>query len=238
MFPIPNNISLFFFPSHIHLVSSYVFSRLLLFRNSDLGPPSTPPPPSHRPLTPDLSANLCSVRAREGWFSIFFRSLSTCVEVSNFRVNSQPTRRMWCSGNIKPFQGFARSSILRMRIFFADSARPAFVVSRRGHTRKQIKLIRSGHPCARKCATDGKVRVTRWLLVGCSSPFTRPDKHLTALRAWSTRCLRGRLKTRHAPSRHSRDAKVYALKTTAMHEMSTPPPPFFAMVLWLRPCTI
>ena len=28
---------------------------------------------------------------------------------------SHRVKRMWCSGNIKPFQGFARSSILRMR---------------------------------------------------------------------------------------------------------------------------
>ena len=32
------------------------------------------------------------------------------------------------------------------------------------------------------------------------------------------------MKTRYAPSRHCRDARVYGFKTTAMHGMSTPPP--------------
>ena len=31
-------------------------------------------------------------------------------------------------------------------------------------------------------------------------------------------------KTRHAPPRHSRDARVYGHTTTAMHELSYPPP--------------
>ena len=33
------------------------------------------------------------------------------------------------------------------------------------------------------------------------------------------------VKTRRAPSRHGRDARVYSLTTTAMHKLSTPPPP-------------
>ena len=33
------------------------------------------------------------------------------------------------------------------------------------------------------------------------------------------------VKTRRAPSRHSRDARVYGHTTTAMHKLSTPPPP-------------
>ena len=32
------------------------------------------------------------------------------------------------------------------------------------------------------------------------------------------------VKTRRAPSRHSRDARVYGHSTTAMHKLSTPPP--------------
>ena len=48
---------------------------------------------------------------------------------------------------------------------------------------------------------------------------TRP-KHLTALRTWCKHCLSGR-----DPSRHCSDARVYALTTTAMHDMSTPPSP-------------
>ena len=33
------------------------------------------------------------------------------------------------------------------------------------------------------------------------------------------------VKSRRAPSRHSRDARVYGHTTTAMHKLSTPPPP-------------
>ena len=32
------------------------------------------------------------------------------------------------------------------------------------------------------------------------------------------------VKTRRAPSRHSRDTRVYGHATTAMHKLSTPPP--------------
>ena len=39
-----------------------------------------------------------------------------------------------------------------------------------------------------------------------------------AVYAWS-------VKTRHTPSRHCRDARVYGHTTTAMHDMSTPLPP-------------
>ena len=33
------------------------------------------------------------------------------------------------------------------------------------------------------------------------------------------------VKTRRAPSRRGRDARVYTHTTTAMHKLSTPPPP-------------
>ena len=33
------------------------------------------------------------------------------------------------------------------------------------------------------------------------------------------------VKTRRAPSRHGRDARVYGHTTTAMHKLRTPPPP-------------
>ena len=55
----------------------------------------------------------------------------------------------------------------------------------------------------------------------CSSPFMRLAEHLMALvqamSAWV-------MKTRRAPSRHSRDTRVYSHTTTAMHKVSTPPP--------------
>ena len=41
-----------------------------------------------------------------------------------------------------------------------------------------------------------------------------------AISAWS-------VKTRHAPSRHSRDARGYGHMTTAMHEYRVQPPPPF-----------
>ena len=65
-----------------------------------------------------------------------------------------------------------------------------------------------------------------WFLImtGRRSPFTRLDEHhgvprlVQAMPAWSG-------KTRRVPSRHCRDARVYGHTTTAMHDMSTPPPP-------------
>ena len=52
---------------------------------------------------------------------------------------------------------------------------------------------------------------------------TRPTPHgasrlVQAMSAWS-------VKTRRAPSRHRKDAKVYGHVATAMHDMSTPPSP-------------
>ena len=43
-----------------------------------------------------------------------------------------------------------------------------------------------------------------------------PSRLVQAMSAWL-------MKTRRAPSRHSRDARVYGHTTTAMHELSTPP---------------
>ena len=50
--------------------------------------------------------------------------------------------------------------------------------------------------------------VSRSFFVGCSSPFMRFTEHLTALRARCKRCLSGLWKTRRAPSRHRRGARV------------------------------
>ena len=58
-------------------------------------------------------------------------------------------------------------------------------------------------------------------LVGCArhhSSWARPAPHgasrlVQAKSAWS-------VKTRHAPSRHCRDARVYGHTTTAMHDMT------------------
>ena len=62
-------------------------------------------------------------------------------------------------------------------------------------------------------------------LVGCSSPFMRLVQHLTALRkAWCKKCLPGQPKTRSAPSRHCRDARVFGNTTTAMQDNEYTPP--------------
>ena len=52
------------------------------------------------------------------------------------------------------------------------------------------------------------------------------------------------VKTRRAPSGHSRDARIYGHMTTAMHKLSTPPPPRLPELLkrgeWRRiffPCS-
>ena len=59
-------------------------------------------------------------------------------------------------------------------------------------------------------------------LEGCSPPFMLLPGHLTALRAW--RLVQAMsvwlVKTRRAPSRHSRDASAYGHTTTAMHKRS------------------
>ena len=63
-------------------------------------------------------------------------------------------------------------------------------------------------------------------LEGCSLPLNRLADHLTALRACLVQATSAWfVKTRHAPSRHSRDARVYGHTTTAMHKLSTPPRP-------------
>ena len=50
-------------------------------------------------------------------------------------------------------------------------------------------------------------------------PFVHANSQMAqAMSAWA-------VKTRRAPSRHCRNARVYDCKTTAMHEMTTPPPP-------------
>ena len=70
----------------------------------------------------------------------------------------------------------------------------------------------------------------------------RLAEHLTAPFAWCKQCLLGwfrlvlampacLVKTRHAPSRHSRDARVYEHITTAMQKLSTLRPPTMAWTL-------
>ena len=64
-----------------------------------------------------------------------------------------------------------------------------------------------------------------WFLAGCSSPFTRLAGHPhVSLCAWCEQSMSAwSVKTRRAPSRHCRDARVYGYTTTAMHDISAPP---------------
>ena len=65
-------------------------------------------------------------------------------------------------------------------------------------------------------------------LEGCSSPFVRLAEHLMAPRTWCKAMSAWLVKTRRAPSRHGRDARIYGHTTTAMHKLSNsplPPPP-------------
>ena len=60
-------------------------------------------------------------------------------------------------------------------------------------------------------------------LGGCSSPFMRLAERLTALRAWCKQCLPGRCSPDVLRPGIVR-MRVYGHATTAMHDMSTPPP--------------
>ena len=69
-------------------------------------------------------------------------------------------------------------------------------------------------------------------LEGCRSPLMRLAERVTALRAWCKQCPPGSVKTGRAPSWHGGDARVYGHATTAMHKLSTPPPPPLRPLLW------
>ena len=98
-----------------------------------------------------------------------------------------------------------------------------------GHARKQIKLGRchpyTSLPQKRSIyKPPSKAVLSRMQL---TLHATRPTPHgasrlVPAMSAWS-------VKTRCAPSRHFRDARVYGHTTTFMHDMSTPHPP---TVVW------
>ena len=89
-------------------------------------------------------------------------------------------------------------------------------VSGSGDTRKQINSFDAVIPHTRTSASKtflGRMQLTL--------QATRPTPHgasclVQAISAWS-------VKTRRAPSRHCRDARIYGHTTTALHDMSTPP---------------
>ena len=67
--------------------------------------------------------------------------------------------------------------------------RNPIAISGNGHTGKQNHSIRRCHAYARKSASQA---LLTYLVVGCSSTFTRLADNLTALRAWCKQCLPGR----------------------------------------------
>ena len=79
-------------------------------------------------------------------------------------------------------------------------------------------------------------------LAECSSPFMRPAERVTVLRAWCKQSTSAwSAKPRRAPSRHCRNAGACNHMTTAMHDMSAPPPLVGmrgSMIIRLRPCMI
>ena len=98
-------------------------------------------------------------------------------------------------------------------------------VSGSGHTRKQGNSLLIG-VVIHKQESRHKVPKTDFRAVLGRMKFafhaTRRRSHgasrlVQAMSAWL-------VKTRRAPSRHSRDARVYGHTTTAMHKRSTPPP--------------
>ena len=89
-------------------------------------------------------------------------------------------------------------------------------VSGSRHTRKINQSIRRCHPYATKSAS--RAFLSGMQLTLCA---TRPTPHgasrlAQAMSAWS-------VKTRRAPSRHCRNARVYGHATSAMHQNEYPP---------------
>ena len=60
---------------------------------------------------------------------------------------------------------------------------------------------------------------------------TRRTPHGASSRLVQANACPWSMKTRRAPSRHSRDARVYSHTTTAMHKLSTPPTSTVALAM-------
>ena len=93
-----------------------------------------------------------------------------------------------------------------------------------GHTKKQRNSLAMSSG-SKKVGTRCRSPSYEQSLEKCSSPYMRlaerphsASRLVQAMSAWL-------VKTRRAPSRHSRDARVYGHTTTAMHKLSTPHPP-------------
>ena len=92
------------------------------------------------------------------------------------------------------------------------------------HTRKQSNSL-AVSSISEKVGTRCRSPCYERFVEGCSSPFLRPRRTphgASRLVRAMPACL---VKTRRAPSRHSKEARVYGHTTTVMHNLSTPPPP-------------
>ena len=92
------------------------------------------------------------------------------------------------------------------------------------HTRKQSNSL-AVSSISEKVGTRCRSPFYERFVEGCSSPFLRPRRTphgASRLVRAMPACL---VKTRRAPSRHSKEARVYGHTTTVMHNLSTPPPP-------------
>ena len=76
---------------------------------------------------------------------------------------------------------------------------------------KTNQLIRRCHPYARKSASQAVLSRMQLTLHATRRTPHGASRLVQAMSAWS-------VKTRRAPSRHCRDARVYGHTTTAMHD--------------------
>ena len=125
------------------------------------------------------------------------------------------TRRMIASRSVNMVRHPRGSYIVIIPIAVSGVATPENKVT---HWRCHPQCNKNGHTMPNS--------VLQRFLEGCSSPFMRLADHLTALPSRLVQAMPAWLvKTRRAPSRRSRDARVYGHTTTVMHKLSTPPHP-------------
>ena len=124
-----------------------------------------------------------------------------------------PVLHIWCCSKVCPFPLFVPSLCFFFCFVFSHPIHCLFAIV---HQLFALSLFRSGSHSP----------LTRFL-VKCGSPFMRLAEHLTELRAPCTRCLPGRRKpdVLRPGIVGMRGSIPYGLKTTALHEMSTPRPP-------------
>ena len=109
------------------------------------------------------------------------------------------------------YSGSFRSSVFRM-----NECPPLHPLWKRLH-QEADQFIKRCYPCARKSASKAVFSRIQFTLHA-----TRPTPHGASRLVQAVSA--GSVKTRRAPSRHWRHARVYGHTTTAIYDMSTPPP--------------